>query len=152
MVHNVLGIFSNKLVWTFLTAWFVAQALKIPTYWVLQKKLDFRRFFGAGGMPSSHTAMVVSLAITTGGTMGFDSVTFAITMALAFIVMYDASGVRYETGKQAVVINEILRKVFIDGKPISDDELKEVVGHTHIEVVGGFVVGVLVALLYLFVI
>jgi len=84
--------------------------------------------------------------------MGFDSVTFAITMALAFIVMYDASGVRYETGKQAVVINEILRKVFIDGKPISDDELKEVVGHTHIEVVGGFVVGVLVALLYLFVI
>ena len=145
-----MGIFSNRTVLCCLSAWFVAQALKIPTYLWLEKKLDWMRFFGSGGMPSSHTAFVVALTIMIGAQEGFDSTLFAAVAAFSTIVMYDATGVRRETGRQAVVLNEILRSVFVDGKPISDDDLKELVGHTKVEVAGGFVVGVIVACVHLF--
>lgn len=149
-MHGLEGILANKALLCCLTAWFAAQALKIPTYWLIEKKLDWSRFFGSGGMPSSHTAFVVSLTIVVGALNGFDSLLFAATFTLAAIVMYDASGVRRETGKQAEIINEIIRNVFIDGKPITEVELKELVGHTKVEVAGGFVVGVLTACAYLF--
>ena len=148
-MHDILGIFQNRVLWCAVAAWFTAQALKIPTYWLVEKKLDFGRFFGSGGMPSSHTAFVTSLAIMVGATLGFDSACFAIAVILAAIVMYDASGVRHETGVQGQVLNEIVRKVFVDGQPITDVELKELVGHTKVEVAGGFVVGVLVALAFI---
>ena len=150
-MHSLIGIFSNRTLLCCLTAWFVAQALKIPTYLWLEKKLDWSRFFGSGGMPSSHTAFVVSLTIMIGAQVGFDTPLFAAGAAFAVIVMYDATGVRRETGRQAEVLNEILRSVFVDGKPISDDELKELVGHTKVEVAGGFLVGVAVACVDLFV-
>lgn len=149
-MHSLIGIFSNRVLLCCLTAWFVAQALKIPTYLWVEKKLDWMRFFGSGGMPSSHTAFVVSLTIMIGAQEGFDTAIFAAVAAFATIVMYDATGVRRETGRQAEVLNEILRSVFVDGKPISDDDLKELVGHTKVEVAGGFLVGVAVACMYLF--
>ena len=149
-MHSLMGIFANRTVLCCLTAWFVAQALKIPTYLWIEKKLDWSRFFGSGGMPSSHTAFVVSLTIMVGAMEGFDSAIFAAVAAFAIIVMYDATGVRRETGRQAEVLNEILRSVFVDGKPISDDDLKELVGHTKVEVAGGFVIGVIVACVHLF--
>ena len=149
-MHDILGIFQNRVLWCAVAAWFVAQALKIPTYWLVEKKLDWGRFFGSGGMPSSHSAFVMALAIMVGATEGFDSAAFAITVVLAAIVMYDASGVRHETGIQGQVLNEIIRKVFVDGEPITDVELKELVGHTKVEVAGGFVVGVLTALGFIF--
>lgn len=149
-MHSLVGIFSNRTLLCCLTAWFVAQALKIPTYLWVEKKLDWMRFFGSGGMPSSHTAFVVSLTIMIGAQVGFDSALFAAVAAFSTIVMYDATGVRRETGRQAEVLNEILRSVFVDGKPISDDDLKELVGHTKVEVAGGFLVGVAVACAYLF--
>lgn len=148
-MHSLAGLLNNQILMCALTAWFVAQALKIPTYWLTEKKLDLMRFFGAGGMPSSHTAFVVSLTIMVGSVVGFDSALFAATFTLAAIVMYDAAGVRRETGRQAEIINEILRNVFVDGKPISEEELKELIGHTKVEVGGGFVVGVAVACVYL---
>lgn len=148
-MHNLLDIFSNQVLWCAVTGWFAAQALKIPTYWLVEKKLDLKRFFGSGGMPSSHTAFVVSLAIMIGATSGFDSALFALSVVLAAIVMYDATGVRKETGNQAEVINEILRKVFVDGEPIADDDLKELVGHTKVEVLGGAIVGVLCAVAFI---
>ena len=149
-MHNILELFQNQVLWCAVTAWFVAQALKIPTYWLVEKKLDFMRFFGSGGMPSSHSAFVVSLAIMVGATTGFDSAGFAIAVVLSAIVMYDASGVRRETGVQGQVLNEIIRKVFVDGQPITDVELKELVGHTKVEVAGGFIVGVLTAVAFMF--
>lgn len=149
-MHGLEGLLSNEILLCCLVAWFAAQALKIPTYWLVEKKLDWSRFFGSGGMPSSHTAFVVSLAIMVGATEGFDTALFAATATLACIVMYDATGVRRETGKQAEVLNEIIRNVFIDGKPITDEEFKELVGHTKVEVAGGFVVGVLTALAFIF--
>ena len=149
-MHDIMGIFENRVLWCAVAAWFVAQALKIPTYWLVEKKLDWRRFFGSGGMPSSHTAFVISLTIMIGATEGFDTALFAATVILSSIVMYDASGVRHETGVQGQVLNEIVRKVFVDGQPITDVELKELVGHTKVEVVGGFIVGVLTALGFIF--
>lgn len=149
-MHDVMGILSNRVLWCAVTAWFVAQALKIPTYYLLEKKLDWNRFFGSGGMPSSHSAFVISLTIMIGAVEGFDSALFAASVVLSAIVMYDASGVRHETGIQGQVLNEIIRKVFVDGQPITDVELKELVGHTKVEVAGGFIVGVLTALAFIF--
>lgn len=148
-MHNLLDIFSNRVLWCAVTAWFVAQALKIPTYWLVEKKLDLMRFFGSGGMPSSHSAFVVALTIMIGAVEGFDTAIFALSAVLAAIVMYDATGVRKETGNQAEVLNEILRKVFVDGEPIADDDLKELVGHTKVEVLGGVIVGVMCAVAFI---
>lgn len=149
-MHDVLGILQNRALWCAVAAWFVAQALKIPTYWLVEKELDWRRFFGSGGMPSSHSAFVTALAIMVGASEGFDTAAFAIAVVLGAIVMYDASGVRHETGVQGQVLNEILQKVFVDGEPITDVELKELVGHTKLEVAGGFLVGLLTALAFIF--
>lgn len=148
-MHNLLGIFHNQSLLCAVTAWFVAQAIKIPTYWLVEKNWDWKRFFGSGGMPSSHTAFVVSLALMAGSTAGFDSIEFAVCAVFASVVMYDATGVRRETGIQAQVINEILRQVFIDGKPIADDDLKELVGHKPLEVLGGAILGILTAVAYI---
>lgn len=148
-MNGLMAIVNNHALVCGLIAWFLAQALKIPLYRVIEHQWDFKRFFGAGGMPSSHTALVVSLGMIVGVTEGFDSVAFAICFAFAGIVMYDATGVRRETGTQGKVINQILRDVLINGQPISDEQLKELVGHTPLEVLGGFVLGIAVALVYL---
>ena len=147
-MQPILGLFSNHVLFAGLLGWFVAQALKIPIYRHIEKKWDFSRFFGSGGMPSSHSSMVVATAVMTGATAGFDSVAFAIATVLAMIVMYDAAGVRRETGMQAAVINQILKDVLINGKKISDEELKELVGHTPLEVLGGALTGLTVAVVY----
>ena len=148
-MNAIQAFFTNQVLWCAVAAWFVAQAIKIPTYWLVERKWELKRFFGSGGMPSSHTAFVVSLAIMTGWLAGFDKPEFAVAVVLACIVMYDASGVRRETGLQAEVINDIIEKVFVNGQPITNVELKELIGHTKLEVAGGFIVGVLVALVFI---
>ena len=148
-MDRILAIFQNQVLWCAVASWFAAQALKIPIYRLVEKKWDLSRFFGSGGMPSSHTAFVVSLALMVGWNAGFDKAEFAVAVVLASIVMYDASGVRRETGLQAEVINDIIKKVFVDGEPITDVELKELIGHTKVEVWGGFVLGVVMALLFM---
>ncbi len=148
-MHNLLGIFQNRALLCAVTAWFVAQAIKIPTYWLVEKNWDWKRFFGSGGMPSSHTSFVVALGIMVGALAGFDSAEFAMCAVFASVVMYDATGVRRETGIQAQVINEILRQVFINGKPIAEDDLKELVGHKPLEVLAGAILGLLTAVVYI---
>jgi len=148
-LYSIADMIGNHTLIAALIGWFVAQAVKIPIHYLVEKKWDLTRFFGSGGMPSSHTAMVVSSAVMTGTLSGFDSPIFAVAVVLAFIVMYDATGVRRETGRQATVINQILQDVLINGKPISDAQLKELVGHKPIEVFGGTVVGFAVSGLYI---
>ena len=148
-MHNVVEIFANRALLCAVTAWFVAQALKIPTYWLVEKKVDWKRFFGSGGMPSSHTAFVVSLTIMIGALEGYNTAVFALSFIMAAIVMYDATGVRKETGNQGQVLNEILRKVLINGEQIADDDLKELVGHKPLEVLCGAIVGLLAAGAYI---
>jgi len=148
-VHNVLELFSNRVLICAVVSWFMAQFLKVPLYWMIEKKLDWRRFFESGGMPSSHSSFVVSLALMVGFTEGFGTAAFAITFTLAAIVMYDAAGVRRETGTQAVVLNTLIRDLLIDGKPISDDKLKELIGHTPLEVGAGALLGIIITVLCL---
>lgn len=151
MVHDITEAISNPIVLCPLLAWLIAQVLKVPIYLFVEHKLDFKRIVGSGGMPSSHSAMVISLMLCVGFLDGFDTAAFAICVVLALIVMYDATGVRRETGTQATVINRILKEVFINGHRISDEELKELVGHTPFEVLGGVVVGCATAAFYLLV-
>ena len=148
-MHSLLELFSNRVLLCALTGWFVAQAMKIPTWYIVEKEWDWRRILGSGGMPSSHTSFVVALTLMVGFTEGFDAAMFAVCFTMAAIVMYDATGVRRETGRQAEVINEILRNVFISGKPIADDDLKELVGHKPLEVLAGAIIGVMTAAIYL---
>lgn len=148
-MHPISGIFNNHVLFAGLLGWFLAQALKIPIHYLVEKEWDWHRFHGSGGMPSSHTSMVVSTAIMLGGLHGFDSAVFAAAVVFSSIVMYDATGVRRETGRQAQVINRILQDVLINGRPISNVELKELVGHKPIEVAGGALLGVVIAVVYL---
>ena len=146
---SIAGILNNHVLFIVLLGWFVAQAIKIPIYRIVEHEWDFSRFFGSGGMPSSHSSMVTAGAVAIGALQGFDSPVFALAVAFAMIVMYDAAGVRRETGTQAAVINQILKDVLINGKQISDEELKELVGHTPLEVACGAITGLLVATIYL---
>lgn len=148
MLQSLADLAVNHVLFAALIGWFSAQALKIPIYYFVEHKWDFHRFYGSGGMPSSHSAFVVATALMIGSLEGFSTPIFALSAVLAMIVMYDASGVRRETGAQAVVINQIVKDAIFKGKPISDEELKELVGHTPLEVGGGMLVGILVWLGY----
>ena len=140
-------LFSNRVLLCAITSWMVAQVLKFLLNLWIHKKMDWRRFFGMGGMPSAHSAFVFSLSLATGIGEGFDSIAFALAFALMAIVIYDAMGVRAETGKQGAVLNHILREVLIEGQPITEERLKELVGHTPLEVLGGVLIGALMALI-----
>ena len=136
-------LITNRFFIVSVSSWFVAQFLKTVIYALENKKWDWSRLFGDGGMPSGHSATVSSLAIMSALTFGFDSFEFAVTAILAIIVCHDAMGVRLETGKQAVKINEIL-EVFelIHPDKISEANLKEFVGHTPIQVMAGILLGI----------
>ena len=99
-------------------------------------------------MPSSHTAFTLALAVSIGLSEGFQTPAFAIAFALMGVVIYDAMGVRYETGKQGAVLNQILNELFVQGKPLTDERLKELVGHSPVEVLGGALTGIIVILIF----
>ena len=140
----LIDLLTNKFLLVSLSSWFVAQVIKTILYALKTKKLDINRLVGDGGMPSGHSATVTSLAVFSGLTFGFDSFQFAATAILAIIVCHDAMGVRLETGKQAVAINEILEAfVLIHPNKISEANLKEFVGHTPIQVIAGILLGIL---------
>ncbi|MBR0219091.1 MAG: divergent PAP2 family protein [Clostridia bacterium] len=130
-------------------SWAIAQFIKVLINLWLNKKLDWRRCFGMGGMPSSHTALVISLVISIGSQEGVQSSMFAIALALAAVVIYDALGVRRETGRQSQVLNQIITEMLVEGKPITEKQLKELVGHTPLEVLGGLIVGITVTLIFI---
>ncbi len=138
-------IVSNKTLDTSIVAWFAAQFLKVLFVLVKDKKFDFSRFVGSGGMPSSHSSFVVALSVSVGKICGFESSEFAIAVVFAFIVMYDAAGVRRAAGKQARVLNKIVKEMQDTGK-IPEEKLKELIGHTPVEVLGGALVGLIVAI------
>ena len=146
----LLDVLRNPFLITALSSWFTSQTLKVFTHAITYRKWDFKRFFGDGGMPSSHTATVSSLAAFAGLSYGFNSFEFGIAALLTMIVCRDAVGVRMETGKQSVIINEL--KKLIESKEIAEIKLKKFVGHTSLQVLGGLIVGILVASLMFFVI
>jgi len=144
---NIQDLFLNPLLITSVSSWFFAQVLKVIINGFVNKKWEIERLFGDGGMPSGHSATVTSLAMASGLVYGFGGFEFAVTFILAVIVCHDAMGVRQETGKQAVVINEILRTFdIIMEESLYGGKLKELVGHTPLQVAAGVLLGIINAL------
>lgn len=143
-IHDLL---SNPFFLTSLSSWFIAQVIKVIINAIINKKIIWERLVGDGGMPSGHSATVSSLAVIAGLRFGLSSFEFAMAGILAVIVCHDATGVRQETGKQAIIINEIL-DTFERMKMgySSDIVLKEFVGHTPIQVAAGICIGIINAL------
>lgn len=148
-MYSLAGILHNHVLFAGMIGWFLAQALKIPVHYLVEKEWDIHRFHGSGGMPSSHTSMSVAATVMAGSLYGFDSAVFGLGLVFTSVIMYDATGVRRETGRQATIINTILDQVLVHGKPISDVQLKELVGHKPIEVAAGALLGLAVAGVYI---
>ena len=144
----LLSVFLNKYLLTATISWFVGQILKTIIHWRIYKKFDIKRMFGDGGMPSCHSATVTSLATITGISFGLASFEFGVATILAIVVCHDAMGVRLETGKQAIILNEII-KAFDDlsAEKLPEVKLKEFVGHTPIQVLAGIILGFVMALI-----
>lgn len=145
-VISFSGVIHNPVLTSSIVAWFIAQVLKGVYYFARHRKVDFQRFTGPGGMPSSHSAFVSSLAVAVGINSGFDSTIFALALGFAIIVMYDASGIRRAAGKQAAVLNKIVDELFHGGR-IREDRLRELLGHTPVEVFAGAALGVAVSMI-----
>jgi uncharacterized protein len=143
------ALFSNAALWLPISVAFGVQVYKLLADWIQTGHISWRILGAPGGMPSSHSAMVTSLATVCGYQYGLDSAAFAIACVVAMIVMYDARGVRQQSGKQARVINQIVQTLFT-GHPITDEELKELVGHTATQVVVGGLIGIVYSLVYLY--
>jgi acid phosphatase family membrane protein YuiD len=141
---NLLAIFQNKVLVAVLIGWLLAQILKIPTEYLRSRRLMWAMFFAAGGMPSSHSALVVSGTLAVGLYHGFDNPLFGIAVAITMIVVHDAAGVRRQAGMHAERIN-LLFEELLKGHIWGEKELKEVIGHTPLEVVGGILLGFFVA-------
>lgn len=147
----LLDLITNRFFIVSVSSWFSAQLLKTVIHAIENKKWDWTRLFGDGGMPSGHSATVSSLAMLSALTFGFGSFEFAVTSILAIIVCHDAMGVRLETGKQAIKINEILEAFdLIHPNKISEANLKEFVGHTPIQVIAGILLGIINAVVMYF--
>ena len=144
----LLDLVTNPFLVVPISSWMVAQVIKAIIHAIVNKKFDKERLFGDGGMPRCHSATVMSLAVFMGLYFGFGSYQFAICMILAVIVGHDAMGVRLETGKQAVIINEIIESInVLVSDELPDVKLKELVGHTPLQVYAGALVGLVNALI-----
>lgn len=139
---------TNRWLWIPLITWFLVQIFKVIRELLRDKKVNFKRIWGAGGMPSAHTACVSSFATSIGLTEGFGSPIFAFSVVFAFVVMYDAAGVRRACGKQARVLNQIIES---EGKDINiQEKLVEFLGHTPVEVFVGALTGILLGVVLMF--
>ena len=139
--------------WSAILAAIIAQALKPFIVWFRTRRFDIRAAFASGGFPSSHSALVSALALSVGLHDKFSSTIFAVTMTLAVIVIYDAANVRYYSGQNIKVTQQLVRDLQEDmpnqfNNPIYDIKLKDVLGHKWIEIVGGITLGVAIALLF----
>ena len=136
-------IVDNKVLIACVTAWFTAQMLKILLTFYSSRKIDLTRFVGSGGMPSSHTSFVMALSTSIGRLNGWDSSIFAVSICFAFVVMYDAAGVRRAAGNQAKILNIIIEDL-AHNKPLENEKLKELIGHTPKEVLAGAILGIVI--------
>lgn len=145
-MNNILGFIQNKYIYIPFFLWFAIQTFKVIYDLVTTKKFNFKRIMGAGGMPSSHSAIVTGIATLIGKYEGVDTPIFALALIVAFVVMYDACGVRRAAGKQAALLNKIVETPGLSGVQVSE-RLVEVLGHTPTQVIVGALIGVIVGLI-----
>ena len=143
----LIQIFTNKYIYIPLLTWFFIQLFKVIWDLVETKKFNFKRILGAGGMPSSHSAVVMALATLVGKNVGFDSPVFALAVIFAFVVMYDAAGVRRAAGKQAKLLNKLVETPGLTGVQVTE-KLVEVLGHTPLQVFVGTIIGIIVGCIF----
>jgi len=146
MADFFIVLFKNKVFLAAVMSWLTAQSIKVLLGIVREKRFNFKWFVGTGGMPSSHVAGVSALVTAVGIIIGPESVIFAVSLVFAIIVMFDAQGVRQATGEQAEVLNEITDDIYFK-RGLKEEKLKELIGHTQVEVLVGAMLGVIVALL-----
>lgn len=135
----------NYVFYSAAIAWATAQAIKVFLGIIREKRFNFRWFVGTGGMPSSHASGVTAMASSVGLYLGFDTAAFAIALILTIVVLFDAQGVRRASGKQAEILNKLLDDIYWK-KKIQEDRLKELLGHTPVEVFTGIAIGIFVSL------
>jgi len=147
-MNNTFTMFiTNKYIYIPFILWFGIQLFKLIYDLYTTKKFNFKRILGAGGMPSSHSAVVTSLATLMGKYEGVNSPIFAIALIFAFVVMYDACGVRRAAGKQAKVLNEIVNTPGLSGIQVQE-KLQEALGHSPIQVFVGAIIGIIAGLIF----
>lgn len=145
---NIVHFLTGNLVLNLcIISWFVAQVLKVVIYYARKRRLDFHYLISSGGMPSSHSSVVCTCAASVGSIAGWSSIAFAIATVMAFVVMYDAANVRKEAGEQAKILNYIMEHWKEMRPEFLSKELKELLGHTPLQVFAGAVLGILVGLL-----
>ena len=140
-------LFNNYVLMSIITAWISAQILKMVLTFVVSKRIKLERLVGAGGMPSSHSASVCAMMISVARFAGVGSPMFAIAFLFAGVVMHDAMGVRREAGNHAKLLNQIVDTMEENEEIDEQDELKEFVGHTPLEVLGGALLGILISMI-----
>ena len=143
------ALLFNPVLLSALAAWLIAQVLKVLIEFIILRKWNWALLFQAGGMPSSHSAMVSATALSIGLVVGFDQAVFALSSVIAVIVIYDATGVRRQTGQQAVLINSIIEELS-KGKIPPQEKLKEVLGHTPGEAILGTMLGLSISFVICF--
>ena len=141
------NLLHNQALISALIAWFLAQVLKPPLEYLRRGKWNWGYLISSGGMPSSHSALMVGATTGIGLHDGFTSSVFALAVAVTMVVLYDAAGVRRQAGIHAQKINVVIEEL-LAGHPISDKQLLEVLGHTPMEVSGGVLLGVVVGIVY----
>jgi acid phosphatase family membrane protein YuiD len=144
-MQDIGNILNNRVLLVALVACFVAQGLKLIIDLVQNRKLNVHVLVTTGGMPSAHSALVTALATGIGQTLNWTSPEFALATIFAIIVMYDAAGVRQAAGKQARVLNQMIDELFQEKPEFNQDRLKELLGHTPVQVLAGSVLGITVA-------
>jgi acid phosphatase family membrane protein YuiD len=137
-------LFTNDIFQSAFYAWLIAQVLKVFTFYLTHQEFDLFRLIGSGGMPSSHSALVMGLSTAIGLKHGWDSSIYSLALVFSLIVMYDASGVRRAVGKQAIILNRMIKNYY-QKKNIENVKLKELVGHTPVEVFFGAALGIVMA-------
>lgn len=128
-----------------LAAAVTAQVLKVLYFLIVHKKINFKIFTTTGGMPSAHSAGVIALSMTVGYNTGLNSIPFAIALGYAFVVMYDAAGIRRSAGKIAATMNRVMEEFYAHRPSVAGEKLKELLGHTPLEVVMGAILGIIVS-------
>ncbi|MCL2811020.1 MAG: divergent PAP2 family protein [Clostridia bacterium] len=143
-MNQIAELLQNPILWVGFWGWFCAQGIKVLLHSLLNRKLDLSRMFGLGGMPSSHSAFLCAVTMAIGFREGFGGTVFALSACITMVVMIDAAGVRRAAGKQAAALNRIIDDMIHQGKGLDEEKLKELIGHTPVQVIAGALLGLLV--------
>ncbi len=144
-MQDIGDILNNRVLLVALIACLIAQALKLIIELVKHRKVNISVLVNTGGMPSAHSALVTALAAGVGQTLGWASPEFALALVFAIIVMYDAAGVRQAAGKQARILNQMIDELFREHPEFNEDRLKELLGHTPVQVIVGSALGITIS-------